>query len=147
LYDVISISHVRDDGRLTRKIASELEEVPSYIRENYEVKGYEEAVGREIPGKRLVTLCRSSDEKAMITLFLLERAWPIASKTPEQKLMELEAEKAEEAEKPKKVRQEIDTAQIVTCPICGKQHRLIHIETEKATEHVLKSQDLEFELL
>lgn len=143
LYDVISLSQVAGDGRLVRKLASELEEIPPIIRENYEVKAYEEAVGRQAPGKRLVTLCRSDDEKAMIKLFLLERAWPIAPKTPEQRLMELEAERAEA---PKKARREIDTAQIVTCPICGGQHRLIHIEVEGAVKHILKRHEAGLEL-
>ncbi|MEM2169847.1 MAG: hypothetical protein QW186_08640 [Candidatus Bathyarchaeia archaeon] len=143
LYDVISVSQVADDGRLVRKLASELEEVPPIIRENYEVKAYEEAVGRQVPGKRLVTLCRSDDEKAMIRLFLLERAWPIAPKTPKQRLMELEAEKVEA---PKRVKREIDTAQIIACPVCGVQHRLIHIEVEGAVKHALKRHEAGLEL-
>lgn len=145
LYDVISVTQVAEDGRLVRRLVSTFEEVPSPVKANYEVKTYEEAVGREAPGKRLVTLCQSSDEKAMVRLFLLERAWPVASKTPEQRLMELMAEKAET---PKKRCRKIDTAQVIACPICGVEHRLVHVEAENAVRHVLKrcGLALDFEL-
>jgi rubrerythrin len=133
LYDVLSLVHADENGKLSRKVASSVEEVPTVIRENFAVKTYEEATGRTAPGKHLVTLCRREDEKAMITLFLLERAWTISPIKPEEKL-----KKVEEPKMSKGVRREIDTGQVWTCPICGRQHRLLHVETEKAVRHALR---------
>jgi hypothetical protein len=86
LYDVISLAYVDDEERIRRKIVQNMEEIPSAIRENFEVKAYEEAAGKKAPGKNLVTLTRQGDEKAMITLFLLERAWPVSPVSPEVEL-------------------------------------------------------------
>jgi len=85
LYDVVSLAYVDDEGRVRREVAKAIEEVPEVIRENFEVKPYEEATGRQIPGKRLVTLCKERDEKGMIVLFLLERAWPLSPVSPKEK--------------------------------------------------------------
>lgn len=133
LYDVLSLMHADENGKLSRKVVSSVEEVPTVIRENFAVKTYEEATGKTAPGKHLVTLCRREDEKAMITLFLLERAWTISPIKPEEKL-----KKVEEPKMLKGVRREIDTGQVWTCPICGRQHRLLHVETEKAVRHALR---------
>lgn len=140
LYDVVSLTQIDQNERLVRKIPTTIEEIPAFIKENFEIKPYEEAAGKQAPGKHLTTLCRSEDEKTMITLFLLERAWTIAPTTPEEKMKELEAAEAQQAEAPEKAMRIIDTAQVWTCPICGKQHRLLHIETEKALRHALRKQ-------
>jgi rubrerythrin len=134
LYDVLSLVQADENDKLSRKVASSIEEIPTVIRDNFAVKTYEEATGKTAPGKHLVTLCRREDEKAMITLFLLERAWTISQITPEEKLKTIEEQKTEIS---KGARKEIDTGQVWTCPICGKQHRLVHVETEKAVRHAL----------
>lgn len=82
-YDVISLSYIDDDGRLRRNMVESIEEIPNVLHENFEIKSYEEATGRKAPGKKLVTLCRWDDEKAMIMLFLTERAWPVSQIPPE----------------------------------------------------------------
>jgi len=135
LYDVVSLTQADENDRLSRKIVVSAEEVPAIIRENYEVKRYEEATGKTAPGKHLVTLSKREDEKAMITLFLLERAWTLSTTTPEEKLKAMEEQKAY---KTKKVKKEIDIGQVWSCPICGKQHRLVHVETEKTVRHALR---------
>jgi hypothetical protein len=56
--------------------------------DNFEIKKYEEATGKSVVGKNLVTLVREKDVKDMITLFLLERAWPLADVPPETRLKE-----------------------------------------------------------
>jgi hypothetical protein len=76
-YDVISLTHVGGEGRVHREIAKSIEEVSSVIRENFDVKTYEEATGKKLPVNHLVTLSKRDDEKGMITLFLLERAWSL----------------------------------------------------------------------
>ena len=134
LYDVLSLVQADENDKLSRKVASSVEEIPTVIRENFAVKTYEEATGKAAPGKHLVTLCRREDEKAMITLFLLERAWAISPITPEEKLKTIEEQKMQTSKGAKK---EIDTGQVWTCPICGKQHRLVHVEKEKAVRHAL----------
>lgn len=131
LYDVVSITQMDENEKISRRIPSTPEEIPNYIKENYEIKTYEEATGRQIPGKHMVTLCRGEDEKAMITLFLLERAWPIAP--PPETIPSQAVE-----EKPKPAKREIDTGQVLKCPICNMEHRLIHIETEKTQRHTLR---------
>jgi len=135
LYDVVSLTHADEKDRLSRKIARSVEEVPAVIKENYEVKPYVEATGKTAPGKNLVTLCRYEDEKAMITLFLLERAWTLSTITPEEKLETMEKE---ESKRPKERKKEIDTGQTWTCPICGDEFRLKHIEGETTAKHALK---------
>jgi rubrerythrin len=135
LYDVLSLVQADENDKLSRKIVSSVEEIPAVIRENFEVKTYEEATGKTAPGKNLVTLCRCEDERAMITLFLLERAWTVSPLTPEEKLKAMEEQ---EEQQPKATKKEIDTGQVWSCPICGKQHRLVHVETEKAVRHALR---------
>ncbi|MEM3641976.1 MAG: hypothetical protein QW222_04875 [Candidatus Bathyarchaeia archaeon] len=135
VYDVLSLMQADENDKLSRKVVSSLEEVPQFVRENFEVKAYEEAAGKTAPGKNFVTLCRSDDEKAMIRLFLVERAWPISTVTPEQKLKALEEQ---EAQQPKVVKREIDTGHVWTCPICGKQHRLVHVEIGENVRHRLR---------
>ena len=76
-YDIISLTRVDSEGRVRREVIKTLEEVPAAIRENFEVKNYEEATGRKFPGNHLVTLSKKDDEKAMITLFIIERAWSL----------------------------------------------------------------------
>ncbi|MFQ6095516.1 MAG: hypothetical protein ACE5NN_05185 [Candidatus Bathyarchaeia archaeon] len=77
-YGVISLSYLDEGSRLRRKVVSDIEDVPNVLKESFEVMTYEKATGKKVPWKRLVTLCREEDEKAMITLFLIERAWPIS---------------------------------------------------------------------
>ena len=74
-YDIVSLTHVDGEGRVRREIAKSIEDVPSIIREKFEVKTYEEATGKRIAKNYIVTLCKK--EKEMITLFLLERARPL----------------------------------------------------------------------
>ncbi len=134
-YDVVSLTHADENDRLKRKIVSSMEEVPAIIKENYEVKPYEEATGKTAPGKNLVTLCGSEDEKSMITLFLLERGWTLSTITPEEKLKAVEEQERMQSKERKK---EIDTGQTWTCPICGDKFRLKHIERKTTTKHALK---------
>lgn len=85
LYDIISLSHLDEEGRVRREAVRSIEEVPPIIMKNFEVKPYEEATGKQIPGKYLTTLCKEGDEKALIIQFLLERAWPLSPVSPEDK--------------------------------------------------------------
>lgn len=78
LYDIISVTYVDGNGRVRREAVKRVEEVPPIIVKNFEVKPYEEAKGKTIPGKYLVTLSKEGDEKTMITLFIFERAWPLS---------------------------------------------------------------------
>jgi hypothetical protein len=73
-YDIISLTTVDGEGKVHREVVKSAEEVPAAIKDNFEVKGYDEATGKKLPGNHLVTLSKSDDEKAMITLFILERA-------------------------------------------------------------------------
>jgi hypothetical protein len=90
-YDVISLAHVDGEGKVRREIAQSMEEVPSVIRENFDVKPYEEATGKKLPANYLVTLSKKDNEKDMITLFLLQRAWtlPLEEKQKALNLMTL----------------------------------------------------------
>ncbi len=135
LYDVVSLTTADENDRLSRKIVARAEDVPSIIKENYQIRPYEEATGKKAPGKNVVTLCRPEDEKAMITLFLLERAWTLSTVSPEEKLKTLQEK---EKSKPREKKREIDTGQTWKCPICGDQFRLKHIEKETTTAHILK---------
>lgn len=135
LYDIVSMTHADENDRLSRKIVDSLDEIPAAIRENYEIKPYEEATGKTAPGKHWVTLSRADDEKAMITLFPLERAWTLSPTTPEEKLTTLQEQ---ERQKPRETKKEIDTGQTWTCPICGDEFRLKHIEKETTIKHALK---------
>lgn len=76
-YDIVSLTYVDGEGRVRREIAQSMDDVPSTIRERFEVKTYEEATGKKILKNRLVTLTGKDKEKDMITLFLLERAWAL----------------------------------------------------------------------
>ena len=76
-YDVVSLTHVDGDGRVRRGIAKSIEEVPSVIRENFDVKSYEEATGKKPSTNYWATMSKRDNEKDMITLFLLERAWTL----------------------------------------------------------------------
>jgi rubrerythrin len=131
LYDVISLSQADENDKVSRDIVSNIEEVPAIIKENYTVKSYEEATGKKAPGKHLVTLSKRDDEKELVTLFVLERAWALSKSTLEEKL---EAKK----QKTKATKKEVDTGDVWLCPICGKKHRLVHVETEKTVKHALR---------
>jgi len=135
LYDVISLSEVDQNNRLRRNVVSSIEEVPAVIKENYTIKPYEEATGKKAPGKHLVTLSKQENEKEIITLFVLERAWSLSKSTPEEKLKENE----QTIQKTKATKKEVDTGEVWLCPICGKKHRLVHVETEKTVKHALRS--------
>jgi ssDNA-binding Zn-finger/Zn-ribbon topoisomerase 1 len=134
LYDVISLTQLEKNDKVGRKIVSSIKEGPAIIRENYEIKSYEEATGKRAPGKYLVTLCKPEAEKEIITLFVLERGWALSKSTPEEKLEEKKAK----LPKKKATKKEVDTGQVWSCPICGKSHRLVHVETEKAVKHELR---------
>jgi hypothetical protein len=133
LYDVLSLTQADEQDRLSRKNVSSIEEVPDVIRENYTIKPYEEATGKKAPGKHYVTLCKPEDEKAIITLFILERAWTISKFTPEEKLKEKELTK-----KKKLTKKEVDTGQVWSCPICNRKHHLIHVERGETVKHQLR---------
>jgi len=135
LYDIISLTQADQNDKLSRKIVDSLDTVPTIIRENYEIKSYEETTGKTAPGKHWVTLSKTDDEKGMITLFLLERAWTLSPTTPEEKLKTIEEQ---QRLKPKETKKEIDTGQTWTCPICGDEFRLKHIERETTIKHALK---------
>lgn len=134
LYDVISLTQSDENDKVSRKIVSSIDEVPTIIRENYEIKPYEEATGKKAPGKHLVTLTKQENKKEIITLFVLERAWGLSKSPPEEKLKE----KEEKLLKKKTKKKEVDTGQLWSCPICGKKHRLVHVETEKTVKHALR---------
>jgi rubrerythrin len=134
LYDIISLSEVDQNNRLRRNVVSSLEEVPAVIKENYMIKSYEEATGKKAIGKNLVTLSKQDNEKELVTLFVLERAWPLSESKPEERLKE----KEERLLKKKTAKTEVDTGQVWVCPICGKKHRLVHVETEKTVKHALR---------
>jgi hypothetical protein len=76
-YDIISLTRVDQEGRVRREVVKTLEEVPAAIRDYFEVKSYEEATGRKLLGNHLVTLSKKDNEKDMITLFVIERAWTL----------------------------------------------------------------------
>jgi hypothetical protein len=76
-YDIISLTRVDQEGRVRREVVKTLEEVPAAIRDYFEVKSYEEATGRKLLGSTLVTLSKKDNEKDMITLFVIERAWTL----------------------------------------------------------------------
>jgi hypothetical protein len=73
-YDIISLTQVDKDGKVHREVAKTIEEIPASIRDNFQIKTYEEATGRKAPGCHFVTLSKKDDNREMITLFLLERA-------------------------------------------------------------------------
>ena len=85
-YDIISLTRVDQEGRVRREVVKTLEEVPSVIRDNFEVKLYEEATTRKIPGTQFVTLSKKDNEKGMIELFVIERAWTLPVEERQQAL-------------------------------------------------------------
>ena len=85
-YDVISLTRVDREGRVRREIVKTLDEVPSAIRDNFEVKPYQEATGKKLPASYLVTLTKRDNEKDMVTLFLLQRAWTLPMEEKRQTL-------------------------------------------------------------
>ena len=107
LYDVISLTEADENDKVKRKIVSTIDEVPAIIKKNYKIKPYEEATGKKAPGKYLVTLSNPEDEKHMIILFVLERAWSLSKSTPEETLKE-----KRQTPKQKAPRKEVDTGQI-----------------------------------
>ncbi|MCW4034560.1 MAG: hypothetical protein NWF03_04275 [Candidatus Bathyarchaeota archaeon] len=135
LYDVISLTVSDDSDKLKRNVVATIDEVPAVIRENFEIKSYEHATGKKAPGKYLVTMSEQDNEKELVTLFVLQRAWTLSHDSPEQKL-----EQKLTQVKPKVPKKEVDTGQDLVCPICGKKHRLVHVETEKSIRHVLRKQ-------
>jgi len=86
LYDVISLAQADERDQVHRKVVESIEAIPALVQEHFEIKSYEEATGKKAPGKYWVTLSKESDEKAMIILFLLERAWPISPTSLEERL-------------------------------------------------------------
>lgn len=136
-YDVISLAHADENEKVRRKVVNQIKDVPAVIRENFQIQTYEKATGRTAPGKRIVTLTKADDEKAMITLFLLERAWPLAQITPEEGLEKSEEQKQLKRLRKKAVKQ-IDTGHVWTCSICGLEFNFIHVETEAKRKHKLK---------
>ncbi len=133
-YDVISLTESDNNNKLKRKIVTTLDEIPPVIKENYQIKTYEAAKGKKAPGKHFVTIHDPENEKALVTLFVLERAWGLSKFSPEEKLQE----KLQSPPKKNKPKTEIDTGHDLVCPICGKTHRLVHVETEKSVKHVLR---------
>ena len=112
-----------------------MDEVPEVIRQNYQTTSYEKATAKKAPGKHWVTLTKADDEKAMVILFLLERAWTLSPLKPEQKLRAIQLQKKL---KPKEEKTEIDTGQTLTCPVCGDKFRLRHVTNERTVVHKLK---------
>ena len=92
-YDTISLAHADENEQVRRKVVDQIEDVPAIIRENFQIQTYEKATGRTAPGKRIVTLTKADDEKAMIALALLERAWPLSQITSEESLEKSEEQK------------------------------------------------------
>jgi len=137
LYDIISLTRADDKDQLSRRVVDHLEEVPAVIRENYNVKTYEEATGKRAPGKHWVTLSKAEDEKALITLFLLERAWALSRVTPEKRMRTVEKERAQRQVVKTK---EIDTGHVWKCPICGSGFQFLHVERERTHTHRLRRQ-------
>lgn len=134
LYDVISLTQADENNKVRRKIVSSIDEVPTIIRKNYEIKSYKEATGRKALGKQLVTLIKQKSKKEFITLFVLERSWGLSQYTPEEKLKE----RKEKLLFKKTTKKEVDTGNVWSCPICGKRHRLVHVETGKTIKHALR---------
>ncbi|MFB0513976.1 MAG: hypothetical protein ACETVQ_00210 [Candidatus Bathyarchaeia archaeon] len=140
-YDIISVAHADENDKVRRKVVNQIEDLPTVIRENFQIQTYEEATGRTAPGKHIVTLTKAEDEKAMITLFLLERAWNLSSITPEEGLKKHEEQKQLKILSEETVKQ-IDTGHVWTCPICGLDFNFIHVETETKRKHKLKRRRL-----
>jgi len=140
-YDIISLARADENDKVRRKIVNQIEDVPTVIRENFQIQAYEEATGRTAPGKHIVTVTKADDEKAMITLFLLERAWTLTSTTPEEGLRIHEELKQLKMRSKEAVKQ-IDTGHVWKCSICGLEFNFIHVETETKRRHKLKKRRL-----
>ena len=139
LYDIISLAQADENDRVTRRVTDSLDEVPAIIQENYETESYEKATGKKAPSKHWVTLTKADDEKAMIALFLLERAWALSTVAPEEKLRTLQQQQQQQERlRLEAKRTEIDTGQSLACPICGDKFRLKHIAKEDTVRHALK---------
>ena len=82
-YDVVSLSYLDGEERLRRNVVASIDEVPETIKAEFRIVDYEEAAGKKAVGKSLVTLCEEGDEKKMILLFLIERAWPLSTVPPD----------------------------------------------------------------
>jgi hypothetical protein len=82
-YDIVSLSYLDSKERLRRNVIANIDEVPEIIKNNFRIVDYEESTGKKAVGKSLVTLCEESDEKKMIMLFLVERAWPLSTIPPD----------------------------------------------------------------
>ena len=134
LYDIVSLSQADEYDKVSRKIVDVLDEIPSELRDNYDIRPYEDATGKKAPSKHLVTLTKAEDEKGMITLFLFERAWTLSTTTAEEKLKALSIE---ENKKQKERTKEIDTGQTLACPVCGDKFRLRHIEKQTTVKHTI----------
>jgi hypothetical protein len=140
-YDIISLAGADENDKVRRKVVNQIKDVPTFIRKNFQIQTYEEATGRTAPGKHIVTLTKAEDEKAMITLFILERAWALSSITPEEGLRKFEEQKQLKILSKEAVRQ-IDTGHSWACPICGLEFSFIHVETETKRKHKLKKRRL-----
>jgi len=108
LYDVISLAHVDETDRLHRKIVDRIEEIPTTIREHFQIVPYEKAAGKTAPGKHWVTLSKAEDEKSMILLFMLQRAWTISTVPPEEKMKTISQRKELKPPVPLYVRPKIE---------------------------------------
>jgi hypothetical protein len=82
-YDVVSLSYLDKNERLRRNVVEDIDEVPETLKNNFKIVDYEEATGKKAVGKSLVTLCEENDEKKIMTLFLIERAWPLSTIPPD----------------------------------------------------------------
>ncbi|MBS7614574.1 hypothetical protein KEJ18_02415 [Candidatus Bathyarchaeota archaeon] len=82
-YDVVSLSYLDDKQRLRRNVVVNIDEVPEILKNHFKIVDYQEATGKQAVGKSLVTLCEENDEKKMLFLFLIERAWPLSTVPPE----------------------------------------------------------------
>jgi hypothetical protein len=140
-YDIISLARADENDKVRRKVVNQIEDVPTVIRENFQIQTYEKATGRTAPGKHIVTVSKAGDEKAMITLFLLERAWSLSSITPEEGLEKFEEQKQLKMRSKEAVKQ-IDTGHVWKCSICGLEFNFIHVETETKRKHKLKKRRL-----
>jgi len=82
-YGVVSVSYIDASERLRRNVVENLDEVPDVIKNSFRTVAYEEATGKKAVGKNLAVLCGVKDEKGMIILFILQRAWPISKIPPD----------------------------------------------------------------
>jgi len=90
-YDIVSLTQVDSEGKVHREVAKTIEEIPAAIKDNFQVKTYEEVTGKKAPGNHFVTLSKKDNDREMITLFLLERArtLPLEERQKNMDLMSL----------------------------------------------------------